>query len=399
MLTTIHNLHYYLNLMREVREALDAGTFSQFRAQFKADRARGVKPGPGTWAPIPLGSNARPRNHNAAAGVHPLEHAAVTVSPSPVSPVPPASPAMHVLVTGGTGFIGTALKRPAAAGRRPQRHGAQPQARQRPGLVPGARSGSAQCQRPAFRCRFDAIVNLAGAPWWARRGRLGGGKCCWTAAWASPESLLAWLQRATHRPAVWVQASAIGFMACAPARSADQKPVPQAAASCPNCACAGKRLRPGPGAGRAPGGAAPGRGAGPRRRIAALLLPIRLGVGGRMGSGQRVMSWIHRDDVLALIHAALRDPQMGASTTPPPRDHCRPPLWPPLANCYAARVAAGAPRRCAGPWAKWPSCLWTGKTWCLRACSSRALPSSTPRWSRRCAIWCSAWAWILLCKT
>jgi queuine tRNA-ribosyltransferase len=42
MLTTIHNLHYYLNLMREVREALDAGTFAQFRAQFKADRARGV---------------------------------------------------------------------------------------------------------------------------------------------------------------------------------------------------------------------------------------------------------------------------------------------------------------------------------------------------------------------
>ena len=42
MLTTIHNLHYYLNLMREVREALDAGTFSQFRAQFTADRARGV---------------------------------------------------------------------------------------------------------------------------------------------------------------------------------------------------------------------------------------------------------------------------------------------------------------------------------------------------------------------
>ena len=42
MLTTVHNLHYYLNLMREVREALDAGTFGAFRAQFKADRARGV---------------------------------------------------------------------------------------------------------------------------------------------------------------------------------------------------------------------------------------------------------------------------------------------------------------------------------------------------------------------
>jgi len=42
MLASIHNLHYYLNLMREVREALDAGRFEAFRAQFKADRARGV---------------------------------------------------------------------------------------------------------------------------------------------------------------------------------------------------------------------------------------------------------------------------------------------------------------------------------------------------------------------
>jgi queuine tRNA-ribosyltransferase len=42
MLTTIHNLHYYLNLMREIRVALDAGTYSQFRAQFEVDRARGI---------------------------------------------------------------------------------------------------------------------------------------------------------------------------------------------------------------------------------------------------------------------------------------------------------------------------------------------------------------------
>jgi queuine tRNA-ribosyltransferase len=42
MLATIHNLHYYLNLMQELRDALDAGRFEAFRAQFKADRARGV---------------------------------------------------------------------------------------------------------------------------------------------------------------------------------------------------------------------------------------------------------------------------------------------------------------------------------------------------------------------
>ena len=42
MLATIHNLHYYVNLMREVRQALDEGRFEAFRAQFKVDRARGV---------------------------------------------------------------------------------------------------------------------------------------------------------------------------------------------------------------------------------------------------------------------------------------------------------------------------------------------------------------------
>ncbi|MDE2276516.1 MAG: tRNA-guanine transglycosylase, partial [Burkholderiales bacterium] len=42
MLASIHNLHYYLNLMREVRQALDDDRFDAFRVQFKADRARGV---------------------------------------------------------------------------------------------------------------------------------------------------------------------------------------------------------------------------------------------------------------------------------------------------------------------------------------------------------------------
>jgi queuine tRNA-ribosyltransferase len=42
MLASIHNLHYYLNLMREVREALDQGRFEAWRKKFHADRALGV---------------------------------------------------------------------------------------------------------------------------------------------------------------------------------------------------------------------------------------------------------------------------------------------------------------------------------------------------------------------
>jgi queuine tRNA-ribosyltransferase len=42
MLATLHNLHYYVSLMREVRQALDEGEFASFRARFAHDRARGV---------------------------------------------------------------------------------------------------------------------------------------------------------------------------------------------------------------------------------------------------------------------------------------------------------------------------------------------------------------------
>ena len=42
MLASIHNLHYYLNLMKEIREALEASRFAAFARQFGEERARGV---------------------------------------------------------------------------------------------------------------------------------------------------------------------------------------------------------------------------------------------------------------------------------------------------------------------------------------------------------------------
>ena len=41
-LNTIHNLHYYLELMQEMRDAIDAKLFEPFRKRFHEDRARGI---------------------------------------------------------------------------------------------------------------------------------------------------------------------------------------------------------------------------------------------------------------------------------------------------------------------------------------------------------------------
>ena len=43
-LNTIHNLHYYLELMESIRKALSQGEFSQFRVLFHSQRQRGVEP-------------------------------------------------------------------------------------------------------------------------------------------------------------------------------------------------------------------------------------------------------------------------------------------------------------------------------------------------------------------
>ena len=41
-LNTIHNLHYYLQLMKEIRDAIDATAFQPFVRRFQSDRARGA---------------------------------------------------------------------------------------------------------------------------------------------------------------------------------------------------------------------------------------------------------------------------------------------------------------------------------------------------------------------
>ena len=216
----------------------------------------------------------------------------------------------HHLITGGTGFIGTALVQQLL------RHGHQ--------VTLWVRNPAKAHQRfgPGVRCvtsldeltaddTFDTVINLAGTPvvgppWTAgRRAQLLASRLGVT------QGLLTWLARTTHKPGTWLQASAIGFYGVRPPdETLDEHSAAgsgfmselcvkwEAAAS--HATAMGVRqvtLRLGVVLGK--GGALP-----------PLLLPIRLGVGGRMGDGRQMFSWIHLHDVLAIMATALQDTSM-----------------------------------------------------------------------------------------
>ena len=229
-----------------------------------------------------------------------------TPSPAQAHGLPP----QHMLITGGTGFIGQALVQQLLDGGHRvtlvSRNPSKAQARWA-GKVHAVKTPDALQPDDAV----DAIINLAGAPVVGPRWSAARQKVLLDSRVGTSLALVQWLRTTPHRPAVWVQASAIGFYGVRPANEVLTEDSTRGQGfmsdlcvrwedAAAEAAALGVRqvvLRLGVVLG--PGGALP-----------PLLLPIRLGLGGRMGSGQQIMSWIHRDDVLALVAIALRDKGM-----------------------------------------------------------------------------------------
>lgn len=215
---------------------------------------------------------------------------------------------MHVLITGGTGLIGSALCRKLLA----EGHDVSVWSRQ-PNTVPlrcgpGINAvGELQQldQRPV-----QAVVNLAGEPiadkpWTAKRK---------AALWASrvtlTESLVEWLGRQDVKPQVLVSGSAVGWYG-----DAGSALVTEASAAkpeythtlCDAWEAAAKRaaahgtrvclLRTGLVV--APEGGF----------LQRLLLPFKLGLGGPIGSGQQYMPWVHLEDMVGIIVFLLNNAQ------------------------------------------------------------------------------------------
>jgi uncharacterized protein (TIGR01777 family) len=158
---------------------------------------------------------------------------------------------------------------------------------------------------------FDVVINLAGAPiagglWTEQRKQLH-----FSSRIDTTDALVAWVRKSSHRPEVWVQASAIGYYGV---RDSNERLDEQAQAGqgfmadlCARWEASAhavdalnvRRVTMRLGVVLGPHGGA----------LQPMLLPFQLGFGGRMGHGQQVMSWIHLDDVIQLILRVIDDTQ------------------------------------------------------------------------------------------
>lgn len=209
---------------------------------------------------------------------------------------------MHVLVTGGTGFIGSALV---------------PELIKRDYLVT-VLTRDTQAMRPgmdfvqtleAIASPVDAVINLAGASLAERR---------WTEAYKAEmvasragltQGLVAWMKGQACPPGVLISGSAVGFYGTSPDTVFDEHSPPGGGFSAELCQA---------------WESAAGVYEGDAARVATLRLGVvfdrdggaltemmrsfRLGVGSWLGSGAQWLSWVHRADVVRAILHLLDDP-------------------------------------------------------------------------------------------
>lgn len=208
---------------------------------------------------------------------------------------------MHVLITGGGGFLARHVTRALRA----VHHDVTVVSR-RPGELAGRAIGWDEV--PAAMPAVDAIVNLAGASLTHRRWRDARKRELLDSRLESTRLLLEAVAATRRRPTVLVNGSAAAIYGPRGDVAADETTPPGAGF----VAEVYRRWEDAAARGRGLGlrvvpvrfGTVLGEDGGVLPRMRRL---YRAGLGGRLGAGTQWMSWIHRDDAVAIVLRALSD--------------------------------------------------------------------------------------------
>ena len=211
---------------------------------------------------------------------------------------------MHVLITGGTGFIGCALARELVAAGDTVSVLTRDPARAARVLPAGA---VALTDLPA--AAPDAVVNLAGESLGAHRWNESRKRAFVESRVGTTRKLVAWMRALPRPPVALVSGSAVGYYGARGDAELREDDPPGAEFQSRLCREWEDAARAAEGLGvrvcRARIGIVLGPDGG---ALAQMKLPFALGLGGWLGDGRQWMSWIHRDDLVALVRWLLADP-------------------------------------------------------------------------------------------
>ncbi len=218
---------------------------------------------------------------------------------------------MHMLITGGTGFIGRHLCQSLLG----QNHTLTVLSRQpdeRVTRICGEVGVIHSLDELTPEHRFDAIVNLAGepiiGPSWSESRK----KALWDSRVTLTEKLVSWIGRAETKPQVLISGSAVGYYGDQGDRILDEDSPPvekgfgqklcaaweQAASKAAEHGVRVCHLRTGPVLGKGGG------------LLARMLPAFKLGLGGRLGDGRQWIAWIHLQDHIRITEFLLGDDRL-----------------------------------------------------------------------------------------
>ena len=218
---------------------------------------------------------------------------------------------MRVFVTGATGFVGRALILRLLSARHHVIAWVRDETRARGSLGSDVELVSAGSDLGEQIARSDAIVNLAGEPVFAGRWTPARKRAIAESRLNLTRAIVNAIAQSASRPAVLISASAVGYYGDRGDEVIDDD-APAGndflATLCRDWEAAaldaqksGVRVfipRIGIVLGAEEGA------------LARMVLPFRFGAGGPIGSGRQYVPWIHLDDLIAIIYAALEDQRM-----------------------------------------------------------------------------------------